>query len=293
MKRLVMCQGLPGSGKSTWAKSKAVGPGVVRVNKDDIRAQLTESGKWQWSPTNESLVIEIRNTTIAKALANSEVHTVISDDTNFGRTHKVALMDLALKGGAMLEIKKFDTPLTECIRRDALRDTPVGEQVIRKMAAQYGLLSNETPPIVPIEQDETLMSAIICDLDGTLALFSGQRSPYDHGKCAEDRINEPVRNILEVYYRFMQWQIIYLTGREDRFRVPTDQFRRKHHCPPGPLHMRPTGDFRKDSIIKTELFDQHVRGKYRVRFVLDDRNSVVAMWRALGLTCLQVADGDF
>lgn len=27
--------------------------------------------------------------------------------------------------------------------------------------------------------------------------------------------------------------------------------------------------------------------------VLDDRNKVVKMWRELGLTCLQMAEGDF
>lgn len=49
----------------------------------------------------------------------------------------------------------------------------------------------------------------------------------------------------------------------------------------------------EDSIIKRELFEAHVRDTYAVRFVLDDRNQVVRMWRSLGLTCLQVADGAF
>lgn len=31
----------------------------------------------------------------------------------------------------------------------------------------------------------------------------------------------------------------------------------------------------------------------RVEIVFDDRNSVVKMWRLLGLTCFQVAEGDF
>ena len=57
--------------------------------------------------------------------------------------------------------------------------------------------------------------------------------------------------------------------------------------------MRKTGDFRKDSIVKKELFDENVRGKYNIEFVLDDRNQVVEMWRSIGLVCLQVADGNF
>lgn len=59
------------------------------------------------------------------------------------------------------------------------------------------------------------------------------------------------------------------------------------------LHMRPAGDRRRDSIVKAELFDRHVRDQYRVLVVLDDRKQVVEMWRSLGLTCLQVAEGDF
>lgn len=57
--------------------------------------------------------------------------------------------------------------------------------------------------------------------------------------------------------------------------------------------MRPAGDHRRDAIVKRELFDLHIRHQYRVTHVLDDRTQVVQMWRALGLTCLQVADGDF
>jgi len=57
--------------------------------------------------------------------------------------------------------------------------------------------------------------------------------------------------------------------------------------------MRKTGDSRKDSIVKREIFEEHIKGKYRIQFVLDDRNQVVEMWRQLGLTCLQVAEGDF
>jgi hypothetical protein len=59
------------------------------------------------------------------------------------------------------------------------------------------------------------------------------------------------------------------------------------------LHMRPAGDVRNDAIVKLELFDQHVRDRYRVAYVLDDRDRVVRAWRSIGLTVLQVADGDF
>jgi hypothetical protein len=57
--------------------------------------------------------------------------------------------------------------------------------------------------------------------------------------------------------------------------------------------MRPAADSRKDSIVKAELFWEHVAPHWNVRGVIDDRDQVVAMWRALGLMCAQVAPGDF
>jgi hypothetical protein len=148
-------------------------------------------------------------------------------------------------------------------------------------------------PVVP---DERLMSAIICDLDGTLCLFKDKpnaRSPYDASRCDEDDVNPVVRRLLEMHYRFMDYQILYVSGRKEQYRAPTQAFFRKHQIPPGPLFMRADDDNRKDWLVKGEIFDREIRGKYNVRFVLDDRDQVVKMWRGIGLTCLQVAEGSF
>jgi hypothetical protein len=60
------------------------------------------------------------------------------------------------------------------------------------------------------------------------------------------------------------------------------------------LIMRAAGDFRKDAIIKKEIFSNYVEGKYFVELVLDDRNQVVDLWRNdLQLPCFQVFYGDF
>jgi hypothetical protein len=58
------------------------------------------------------------------------------------------------------------------------------------------------------------------------------------------------------------------------------------------LYMRQDGDFRRDDIVKQEILDKYI-DKDRVLFVLDDRDQVVDMWRRNGLTCFQVAEGDF
>jgi hypothetical protein len=67
-----------------------------------------------------------------------------------------------------------------------------------------------------------------------------------------------------------------------------------HQIPFDELLMRKTGDNRKDSIIKKEIFMEHVQNKYFIEFILDDRNQVVDMWRNdLQLPCFQVYYGDF
>lgn len=300
MKKLIMLQGLPGSGKSTWAAEHAhrfrTGcHSVMVINKDQIRASLGG----EWSKEQEKRTVQIRDERICNSFRSAEDGvTVISDDTNFAREHKVRLQELATIHGATFEVKKFDTPIEECLKRVQARTTQaaVPEKAIRDMAKRYGVGSGY-PPAVPVPyQDEAtglpLHPAIICDLDGTLSLLNG-RNPYDASTCDKDLCNAPVRTLLEVYYRTQHYNIIYLSGREDKYRPQTETFFRDNHVPPGALYMRQTGDFRKDWAVKGELFDAHVRGRYAVKFVLDDRNQVVDYWRHLGLTCFQVAAGAF
>ena len=60
------------------------------------------------------------------------------------------------------------------------------------------------------------------------------------------------------------------------------------------LTMRGAGDNRKDDEVKYDMYNYGVKGRYRVHYVLDDRQQVVDMWRnKCGLTCFQVAPGDF
>lgn len=140
----------------------------------------------------------------------------------------------------------------------------------------------------------SLIKAIICDIDGTLALL-GDRNRYDP-TTGEDLLNNPIAHILKVYdnQTIIPVELILISGREEKYRKVTKDWLKKH----GITHyknfyMRKTGDFRKDFIIKKELFEKYIKGKYDILFVLDDRDQVVKMWRDEGLTCLQVAYGNF
>ena len=59
------------------------------------------------------------------------------------------------------------------------------------------------------------------------------------------------------------------------------------------LYLRGLNDFREDSAVKSDLYDQMVKDGFKPIIVFEDRASVVKMWRRRGLRCLQVAEADF
>jgi hypothetical protein len=130
-------------------------------------------------------------------------------------------------------------------------------------------------------------AAIVVDLDGTLALL-GDRDPYDASTCERDQVNTVVREIIGHYDH-----VVICSGRDDRWRRETERWLTVHGIRYELLLMRRSKDFRKDAVVKREMYVQAIEPRFRVRFVLDDRNQVVEMWRSIGLTCLQVAPGDF
>jgi predicted kinase len=286
-----MTRGLPGSGKSTWAWEKRTADlvNVFVTTKDDIRKVMSATG-WVWSPENEQDVIKEQNELIASAF-EAGFHTVIVADTNFGKKHENRLRDIARRMKSEFEIVDFtDVPVEVCVERDSKRENPVGEKVIWDMYNKY-LRPDEEIPIEPYVAPTGKPNAILCDLDGTLAIHQG-RSPYDFKRVKEDKVNVPVKAILD---RFVDagYIPIYVSGRDDSARAATWEWIEANNIPLGPLYMRQTGDKRKDNIVKLEIFNEEIRHNYDVLFVLDDRDQVVKMWRDLGLTCLQVNYGAF
>lgn len=273
-----MFKGLPGCGKSTMAK-KIINENpnkYKRINKDDLRAMLDDSNH---SKDSENFILKVRDSLIILALEQGK-HVII-DDTNLSPKHESRIKEL-IKGKATLIIEDLtNVPLETCIKNDLKRLNSVGKDVIMQMYNQFLKPKQET-----IEHIDGLPNAIICDLDGTLCLLNG-RNPYDASNCDEDGLNEAVTSIIK------DRTVLLVSGREDKYKEPTLKFMGKHNIKFKELYMRKSGDFRKDSIIKREIFDQYIRNKYNIDFVLDDRQIVVDEWRKMGLICLQVAPGDF
>ena len=136
--------------------------------------------------------------------------------------------------------------------------------------------------------------AVLVDIDGTLALRTGDRSPFDWGRVGEDEPNPPVIELVRTIHDAGRHRIILMSGRDESCRMQTEMWLDAQDVPFHELHMRSEKDNRKDSIVKEELYLTHILGKYDVAFVIDDRNQVVEMWRErLGFTVFQCAEGDF
>lgn len=135
--------------------------------------------------------------------------------------------------------------------------------------------------------------AIIVDLDGTLAL-RGDRDPYNYDEAMEDAVNDRLVDFLTDYLVESSADLLIVSGREEKSRDVVEYWLWRHGLPEyDGLYLRPTGDNRTDSEVKKEIYTTYIEPYYSVIAVFDDRNSVVKMWRELGLLCLQVADGDF
>ncbi|GAB4022709.1 phosphatase domain-containing protein [Spirosoma koreense] len=313
MKKVIVLTGLSGSGKSTFAQRFcAENPNWLRVNRDDLRRSLlTVSlaeyyGTWPEPKRNriETIVNELQTTALLEAL-NRGWHVLI-DNTNLKLSYINAFRRILTTHFDAVEIqyRLLDTPIEECIWRDKYRDDSVGEAVIRRQADQLtslkGKFSFQTEvltrhPAFQRQQDDSLPRCVLVDIDGTVAI-KGDRSPYDWQRVGIDSPKWPIIRLVQSL-RSSGYRVVFFSGRDAVCRSETSAWLEQYfgwQSTDYSLFMRSQNDQRKDAIIKKELFEEHIVGRYFVEFVIDDRQQVVDMWRrALGLTCLQVDYGDF
>ena len=145
------------------------------------------------------------------------------------------------------------------------------------------------------------INAIIVDLDGTLCDVE-HRVHHVRGH----KKNWKEFNALMVHDELNHWcfeliaamsargyKILFVTGRSEGYRKPTEEWLKKHQVLFEHLYMRADIDYREDSDVKEEIYHQKIKQIYQVLFVVDDRKSVVDRWRELDLVCLQCAPGNF
>ena len=289
--------GVPASGKSTWAKDYVKNnPGWARFNRDEIRFMTKNMPICD--PKMESFINEIQEFTILGLLRQGK--NVIVDNTNLKPEYIEAICEI-VKYDATVRFRVFDISLEKAKERDAQREKKVGDAVIERMYKDYKKLIDSFDmsmrcPVKRIyknpEVDKSLPIAVISDLDGTLCHMNGKRGPFDWHNVHRDDLDESVASLLRRHHDKGDIVII-VSGRDGSCRKITEDWLALHDLPYDELYMRPANDFRKDNLIKREIYDNHIRDRFNVLAVYDDRDQVVKMWRGLGLKVLQVAEGNF
>ena len=298
---IYMTQGVPASGKTTWARQKLKDENnIKRICKDDLRDML-DNGKF--SMKNERYILDMRNEMVESALLRG--NDVILDDTNFSDDHWKAMRDIAKRVGNVKVVEiYFEVSLKEARRRNENRDEneKVPEHIIEDMFERHvrgGTSVSQREEFFPEAnhphnqtQTENLTESFIVDLDGTLALNNSGREYNEFLRVKEDDPNIPIVRMVQELYEDYE-DLIIVTGRSEECRKECREWLNVFEVPFNLLYMRGEHDTRRDTDVKKEIYFDEIHENNFVNFVIDDRMSVVNMWRSLGIPTLQVSKGTF
>lgn len=305
--KLILTRGLPASGKSTYAKKwvEEKPEERVRVNRDNLRKQLFNywyhpstipHGKQQ---EREHEVTHHQTNIILKGLRSGK--DVIVDNTNLNPRVFRDFQKL-LKQFPKVEFTNvdFNTPVKECLRRNSERERKVPEHVIHSMAARYTNgdgtkfhLFPGTYPTKPIILPTERKNTFGFDMDGTLAnvdsilhyvrkdsrykdFDSFHRSSY---------FSPPNQNVVDILFEAVDkgFTIVIVTGRNEKYRDVTQAWLDENNIPYDNIFMRPEDDFRPDTVIKNNIFQQINQHYHMVHFV-DDRTDIAKVWEENGVS---------
>lgn len=295
--KILILIGIPASGKSTWAKDFVRNnPDYVRVNRDDFRDMLKSSQTCENKIEDmiTSLVFGVIEEALSKRL------NIIVDNTNLKQKYINEIIE-KFKYSADIDYRVFDISLKKALEYNAGRERKVPESVIEKMFKSYKQLIDgfdftsitkiEKRPVIIPDFGNRLRNAVIFDIDGTLALM-GNRGPFDWDKVHKDEVNEIVAEQIK-FHQTQSREILLVSGRDESCRKDTEDWLGMYGIHFDKLFMRPKDDFRKDTIIKKEIYDNDIVGEYNVLCVYDDRLQVLDMWFEKEIFAFNVNQGNF
>ena len=308
MTKIIITRGLPGSGKSTWAKGyAAIAKNTAIVERDELRMQLFGT-YWTGVQEDEERVTRLQDKLVRSYVA--EGTSVVISDTHLPDRSVKKWLKLGVELGVPVEVQDFrHVPLAQVQIQNQQRDNfslkAVPPAVIKDKYERFikGRNLDKVVEYTPstqnkhfepyVQPSEDKAEAVIFDIDGTLAIM-GDRSPYDGEKVWMDSLNADVARALK-NYDDTGVTVFIVSGRDEVYREVTEKWLSDNGLWWEALYMRPTeeGQKREDSIIKYELFNKYIRPKnYRILGVFDDRHRVLRMWRELGLTTFHVNGPD-
>lgn len=282
--KMIMMRGLPASGKSTHAREVMKESGnFVRLNKDDLRKML-HIGKWTGDKEEITKGLEME---MAEWLL-TEGENVIIDDTNLFGRDELKWSDLAKKYGANFSVVDCHTDVKECLQRDFLRNEQVGANVIWRMALRSGRY-----------QCKSHKGYVLVDIDGTLADIShrkhhveGEVKDWDafFSEMLDDELREDVVDLVRKS-KNDHYDLFLVSGRPNTYRELTLRWLKEKKVDEyfSGLIMREEFDKRPDTETKRDILN--LFGAHNIAYVIDDRPSVIRMWKENGVEVIDVGTG--
>lgn len=292
-KRCILTIGVSASGKTTWANNfiqemNDRGSWWIDINRDDIRTEIfkkklsLDNFSWlKWNIKWEKEVLRIwreRIFAVTEDFDNtSSLAGVVISDTNLNPKTRNWLIDVFGKNGYDIEFKFFPISYEEAVKRDKARAASVGASAIAEQIEKYWAQFGER-----YHPNEENPKAVIVDIDGTLA-HANHRGIFRWDEVETDDVDVVVRDIV-IGLNHQGYKILITSGRDEVCREKTLAWLRSNlGFEPTELFMRPTNDFRKDVIVKKEIFDNFIRDRFNVVAAIDDRPCVVRLWMSLGI----------
>lgn len=301
---LIICRGIQGSGKTSFAKQWCHEDPEhrVRFNNDDVRNMLGD----YWVPSRENVVTATYNTVLAYSMEKG--YNIVVDNMNLNPKTCAELEKMVKDFNENytydwkyeIEYKDFWTPVEECIRRDAARPNPIGEKVIKETWRRYRnfIISSDIKEMLKnkAEHVDGGRPVILVDMDATLCLNTSGRPFYGENSASGMLEDTPVEEICRLVRQMGEHCLVFIvTGRERTTEVvdATKEWLKKNKIPSDAMFFRPVGDYSPGPDCKRRIYEENIKGKYNVQFVLDDSSKCVKMWREQGLICLQPNEGKF
>ena len=170
--------------------------------------------------------------------------------------------------------------------------------------AEDGVFCNKF--VLYLSKQLTMKDTFIFDLDGTLALIDRRRARASQGGKIDWKVffdpelvktDEPNESVICVAHtlRAQGFRIVIFSGRSESTQEVTLEWLKLHQVEFDQIRMRPVNSFVPDEQLKASWLAEDFPGDQQQRIVgiFDDRDKVVDMWRSKGITCFQVAPGDF
>lgn len=304
IKKIILTRGIPGSGKSTWAKSwvNEDPEHRIRFNWDDMRNMM---GPY-WVPSREPINKHILWAAVNAAAYSNRPYDIVIDNMNLNPKDWKQYEDWILNYNNslnseetntryVLEFKDFFIPIEECIKRDSMRTNPIGEKTIREIYNKYRHFIQTTNVekyvnnLIKPNLDKPY--CVVIDMDSTMC-FNMNKRPWYGKDAAKEMINDIENSGICDVIRTLEskYPIIVATGRDTSQAEVTEQWLNQHNIHPTECYYRKYNDFRKGSEIKKEQIEK-IMEKYNILVIFEDCEPIVQMYRDMGLTVLQPNKG--